>query len=86
LYSPILISVCLRLLYVCLRSLLGLGYKLEQIVEAAEETRRIRKNRLASMKGSPWDKFKAVFDRTNGTVRRTIVKTPEPHIVAAKTG
>jgi hypothetical protein len=69
-----------------LHSLLGLGYKLEQIVDAAEETRRIRKNRLASMKGSPWDKFKAVFDRTNGNIRRSIVKTPEPHIVAAKTG
>jgi hypothetical protein len=55
-------------------------------VDAAEETRRIRKNRVASMKGSPWDKFKAVFDRTNGNVRRSIVKTPEPHIVAAKTG
>jgi hypothetical protein len=27
-----------------------------------------------------------VFDRTNGNVRRSIVKTPEPHIVAAKTG
>lgn len=61
-------------------SLLGMGYKLEQIVQAAEETKKIRKNREQSMKGSTWDRFKAVFEKTNKKL------LAEPKIVAAKSG
>lgn len=57
-----------------------MGYKLEQIVQAAEETKKIRKNREQSMKGSTWDRFKAVFEKTNKKL------LAEPKIVAAKSG
>jgi uncharacterized protein YjdB len=43
---------------------LGQGYRLDQIVKAAEETKKIRQQRHASMKGTTWDKFKSVFENS----------------------
>lgn len=63
-------------------SLLGLGYKLDQIVTAAEETKKIRKSRQANMKGNTWEKFRAVFDRKENKNK----PKPTPKIVAAKSG
>lgn len=42
-------------------SLLGLGYQLDQLVEASEETKRIRKSRQANMKGK-WDSFRKILE------------------------
>jgi hypothetical protein len=64
--------------------LLGLGYKLEQIVKAAEETRKIRKSRQASMKGTTLDKFRSIFDNKFGKIKIS-KPTPEPKVVASKT-
>jgi len=67
--------------------LLGMGYKLDDIVSAAEETKKIRKSRQASMKGSSWDRFKRVFDKKNkGKEAKSVVAAASPKIVAAKSG
>src|SRR6056300_1734340 len=55
--------------------LLGMGYKLDQLVKAAEETKKIRKSRQASMKGTTWEKFRSVFDKKKPT------QPTEPKIV-----
>lgn len=59
-----------------------MGYKLEQIVNAAEETKKIRKSRQANMKGNTWEKFRSVFERNNS--KKPIPQ--QPKIVAAKSG
>jgi hypothetical protein len=42
-------------------SLLGQGYTLDDLVNAAEETRKIRASRRANMKGT-WDKFRSMYE------------------------
>jgi hypothetical protein len=66
-------------------SLLGLGYTFDQLMTAAEETRKIRKSRQANLKSiKTWNKFKQVFEGAARGLRRGSVK--EPNIVAAKCG
>jgi hypothetical protein len=55
-----------------------MGYSLQQLVEAAEETRKIRKSRQNNMRGSTWEKFRKVFERG--------LKKAQPTIIAAKSG
>lgn len=57
-------------------SLLGQGYNLQQLLDAAEETSRIRKSREASLKGR-FDSFKKVYHMATKPIAR---------IVAAKSG
>jgi hypothetical protein len=58
-----------------------MGYKLQDLIEAAEETKRIKKSRQANMKGS-WEKFRRVFDRSMKT-KQALAK---PKTVAARSG
>jgi len=66
-------------------SLLGQGYSLEELLKAAEETKKIRASRRASMKGTNWDKFKRlgmrIMNKTNAQKTQTA-----PKIYAARTG
>jgi hypothetical protein len=62
-----------------LYSLLGLGYKLDQIISAAEETKRIRKSRQQNMKGK-WENFRKVFEVAAGIGKLKV----QPKIVAGK--
>lgn len=65
-------------------SLLGIGYSLDEIVNAAEETKKIRKSRVASMKGHKgWEKLRVAFETATGVKMR---KSIEPKILAAKSG
>jgi hypothetical protein len=65
--------------------LLGLGYSLEELVTAAEETRKIQKSRQAHIKSlNAWNKFKAVFDGATRGLR--FASHQEPRILAAKSG
>lgn len=67
-------------------SLLGMGYRLEELLIVAEEIRKIKKSRIASMRGTPWSKFKNVLGRN---VRRFAPRPSapsEPKIVCAKSG
>ena len=65
--------------------MLGLGYTLEQLVHAAEETRKIKKSRQAQIKNmKTWNKFKQVFEGATRGLR--FGSTQEPKIVAAKCG
>lgn len=57
-------------------SLLGQGYNLQQLLDAADETSKIRKSREASMKGR-FETFKKVF---------SLATKPVARIVAAKSG
>jgi hypothetical protein len=67
-------------------SLLGLGYSLDQLLAAAEETKKIRKSRQANLKSiKTWNKFKQVFEGAARGLRRSSVMQ-EPKIVAAKCG
>jgi hypothetical protein len=77
-----------------LHSLLGQGYKLEQLIDAAEETKKIRASRRANMKGS-WSKFRSLYESATGTFRKQSTTSsrkqnkgpkPLPKIVAAKSG
>jgi len=63
-------------------SLLGLGYSLNDLIEAAEETRKIKKSRQANMKGT-WDKFRRVFDRS---IKDKKKKLSTPKTVVARSG
>lgn len=65
----------------CTHSLLGLGYKLDKLLEVAEETKKIRKSRQNSMKGTNWDRFKGLFTKTEGFGKNK----PEKNIILAKT-
>jgi hypothetical protein len=47
------------------RSFLGQGYRLNELIEVAEEMKKIRTQRQASLKGTKWDTFKAVFQKRN---------------------
>jgi Na+/H+ antiporter NhaC len=67
-------------LYCIIYSLLGLGYKLDQIISAAEETKRIRKSRQQNMKGK-WDQFKKVFEVAAGMGK---LVGAQPKIIAGK--
>jgi len=58
---------------------LGKGYNLQELLEAAEETSKIRKSREANMKGR-FDTFKKVFNLTKPKTK------PVARIVAAKSG
>lgn len=61
--------------------LLGEGYSLKQILEAAEEVEMIQASRRANMKGK-FDAFKSTFLRTVGANKKsTCIK---PHIKVAK--
>lgn len=74
-----------RFVLLRLQFLLGMGYSLDQIVNAAEESRKIRKSRQANMKGvKTWNKFKQVFEGATRGLRRA--STQEPKILAAKCG
>jgi hypothetical protein len=58
-----------------------MGYKLQDLIEAAEETKRIKKSRQANMKGT-WDKFKRVFDKR----MKSNKMLASPKTVAARSG
>lgn len=49
-------------LYFLFASLLGEGYKLDQLLRVADEINRIRASRRANMRGTKWDRFKKVLD------------------------
>ena len=61
-------------------SLLGQGYNLQELLEAADETNKIRKSREANMKGR-FDTFKKVFNLTIKPKTKPVAR-----IVAAKSG
>jgi hypothetical protein len=67
--------------------LLKSGYRLEELLSVAEETKRIRKSRQASLKGTPWSKFKNIFDHSVWPRPfRPRTQTSEPKTVCAKSG
>ena len=70
-------AISLSPLFLC--SLLGLGYKLNDLLKSSEEIAKIRKSREANMKGR-FDTFMKVF---NLTVNKPKTK---PVAVAAKVG
>mmetsp|Transcript_6801 Transcript_6801/g.13468 ORF Transcript_6801/g.13468 Transcript_6801/m.13468 type:complete len:150 (-) Transcript_6801:133-582(-) len=59
--------------------LLGKGYNLQELLDAAEETSKIRKSREANMKGR-FDTFKKVFNLSKPKTK------PVARIFAAKSG
>jgi hypothetical protein len=64
--------------------LLGLGYTLEQLVNVAEDIRKIQKSRQANIKSmKTWNKFKQVFDVA---ARGLFGNVQEPKILVAKCG
>ena len=74
-------------------SLLGQGYKLDDLVEAAEETRKIRASRRASMKGTWNVKFRNIVLTAFRNKKYPIVETTlrakegsKAMIFAAKSG
>jgi hypothetical protein len=60
-----------------------MGYKLNDLIEAAEETKRIKKSRQANMKGT-WEKFRKVFDRSIKSSKKALPTIPVT--VAARSG
>jgi len=68
-------------------SLLGEGYKLDQLLRAAEETDKIRASRRANMKGSKWEKFKKAIETSVWLGARVTPKEQDkvmPKIVVGK--
>jgi hypothetical protein len=82
LYRSIHLSHTFRTL---LQYLLGLGYSLDQLLNAAEEVRKIQRSRQAQVKSmKTWKKFMQVFEGATRSLRHG---TPhEPKILVAKCG
>lgn len=69
-------------------SLLGEGYRLDELLKIAEELKKIRDSRRSNMKGK-WDKFKSVIDGAANPFRSKDSKrkiAPKPKIFASKAG
>jgi hypothetical protein len=64
--------------------LLGLGYRLDELIQAAEETKKIRKSRQANMKGKLVDKFRGLFDFSSVGNSKVKKSNAQPKIVAGK--
>lgn len=69
-------------------SLLGQGYKLDQLLRVAEETNKIRASRRATMKGTKWEKFRKVLDSATSRFGPKILPQQQdkvsPRIVAGR--
>ena len=67
-------------------SLLGEGYKLDQLLRVAEDISKIQTSRRASMRGTKWEKFKKVLDNSSSWLGNRIPKNENltPKIVAGK--
>lgn len=68
-------------------SLLGEGYKLDDLLRVADETNMIRASRRASMKGTKWERFKKVLDNSSWFGTRILPKDQAnvtPKIIVSK--